>query len=566
MAVVKQLGKWFCLYLAMGAALAACAPTPPKAPSIPEAPPPARVEPTAALPATPRPIAAAMPTATVVRTSPTRGGMFRVATGADPESFDSYQAETSATVLLVAPAYSNLVTYNPAKPNELIGDLAENWEVSEDGKVVTFHLRSGVKWHDGKPFTSEDVVYLLNLQKSPPPGYVARQKDTFKFVSKIDAKDDKTVRLTFSQIDVTFLPRFAIDYFGVQPKHILAAKGNMKTEMVGTGPFKLKTFEPGSHMELVRNPSYFRPGLPYLDGVTFFIIRDQSTAVAALRTGKVDFANSTRRLTPSEAKSATQANPNIEVVKQPRLGGPQFYFNFKVKPFDDVRARQAVSLAFDRHLAIEVVAEGAARVGTFVQPGGRWARPQTQVESLPGYRKGKAPDLAKAKELVTAAGATGAQFVIEAREDVVTISEFMQTQLQQLGFKVTVRPHTRAQSTEVHRAKKFTMSTARNAYTDDDVIDVGRKWTTASALNYGEYSNPKLDELMKLQAQMVDFAKRFQVIQQIDDILIEDTPVILTYWEDQFLGKGKYVKDLSIGTSIYALNRFETVWLDKRTP
>lgn len=570
MCCIAPRRKWLTALAVITLLLAACAPTATPAPapapqptiaSAPTAAPAPAPAPTAAPVA--RPTAAARPAATPSAPVVKRGGIFRVATGADPESFDFYQSEGSATLALVTPAYSNLVGYNPAKPNEIVGDLAEKWETSPDGKVFTFHLRGGVKWHDGKPFTAADVVYALNIQKSPPPGYVASRKDTVGLISKIEAPDDRTVRLTFNQLDVTFLPRFAIEWFGVQPKHILEVKRNMKSDVVGTGPFKFKAFEPGSHMELVRNPDYFMAGLPYLDGVTFFIIRDQSTAVAALRTGKVDFTNSTRRLTPSDAKSAAQANPNIQVLRQPRLGGPWFHLNTKVKPFDDVRVRQAVSLVFNRQQAIDVVAEGAARVGAFVQPGGQWARPQTQIEALPGYRKDKATDLAKAKELVAAAGVAGAQFAIEAREDVLTVSEYMQTQLQLIGLKATVQPNTRARVVEVQRAKKFAMSTSRNAYTDDDIVDVGRKWTTGAAQNYVGYNNPKLDELMKLQAQAVDTAKRFQLIQQIDDILVQDVPALLPYWEDQLIGKAKYVQGLGIGTSIYSLNRYETVWLDR---
>lgn len=562
--------------------LAACAPVaaPAPAPASPQpsAPAAAPQQPPAAVPAAPAPAAtvaapvarptpapaAAQPAAqATASTAPKRGGVFRVATGADPENFDFYQTEGSTTLVLVTPAYNNLVANDPAKPTALMGDLAEKWEVSPDGKVFTFRLRSGVKWHDGKPFTADDVVYALNLQKSPPEGYIASRKDTFKPVTKIEKLDDKTVRLTFAQLDVTFLPRFATEWFGIQPKHILEAKKNMKTTVLGTGPFKFKSFEPGSRMELVRNPDYFVRGQPYLDGLVFFIIKDQSTAVAALRTGKVDFANSSRRLTPSQAKTATQGNPNIEIVKQARLGGPWFHLNTTVKPFDDARVRQAVSLAFDRHQAVEVVAEGAATVGTFVQPGGDWARPQAEIEKLSGYRKDKAADLAKARELVAAAKAGGAEFAIEAREDVVTISEYMQTQLQLIGLKATVKTNTRAQVVAVQRAKQFAMSTSRNAYTDDDIVDVGRKWTKGAAQNYVNYHNPKLDELMKLQAEAVDPAKRFQLIQQVDDILIQDVPAILPYWEDQLLGKAKYVKGLAIGTNIYALNRYPTVWLDK---
>jgi len=544
------------------------APRQPSAPQQAPAAAPANPAPaaTAAAPSsrpTPAPAAAQPAAQAAASSAPKRGGVLRIATGADPENFDFYQTEGSTTLVLVTPAYNNLVANDPAKPTALMGDLAEKWEVSPDGKVFTFRLRSGVKWHDGKPFTADDVVYTLNLQKSPPEGYIASRKDTFKPVTKIEKVDDLTVRLTFSQLDVTFLPRFAVEWFGIQPKHILEAKKNMKTTVLGTGPFKFKSFEPGSHMELVRNPDYFVQGQPYLDGLTFFIIKDQSTAVAALRTSKVDFANSSRRLTPSEAKTATQGNPNIEIVKQARLGGPWFHLNATVKPFDDVRVRQAVSLAFNRQQAIDVVAEGAATVGTFVQPGGNWARPQADIEKLPGYRKDKAADLAKAKELVAAAKATGAEFAIEARDDVVTVSEYMQTQLQLIGLKATVKSSTRARTVEIQRAKQFAMNTSRNAYTDDDIVDVGRKWTKGAAQNYVNYYNPKLDELMKLQAEAVDPAKRFQLIQQVDDILIQDVPAILPYWEDQLLGKAKYVKGLAIGTNIYALNRYPTVWLDK---
>ncbi|MDP2952689.1 MAG: ABC transporter substrate-binding protein, partial [Chloroflexota bacterium] len=258
-----KIGIVISVLVILGLLLAACAPAASPTPA------PTKPAPTVA-PAAPAPTAAPAPAAE----KPRSGGILTSSFSGDPSSFDSHQERTVLNLAPVAPAYSLLVQNDPADNSKIIPDLAERWEVSPDGKVYTFYIRKGVKFHDGKPATSADVKANFDRIIFPPKGVLSHRKDTLQSVEKLEAPDDYTVRFILKFPHAGFLQMVGNPYNSIFPKHVLEAKGDMKKDIVGTGPFKLKDFNRGVSFELVKNPDYFVPGRPYLDGITFYIIKD----------------------------------------------------------------------------------------------------------------------------------------------------------------------------------------------------------------------------------------------------------------------------------------------------
>ncbi|MEK7682343.1 MAG: ABC transporter substrate-binding protein, partial [Chloroflexota bacterium] len=352
------------LGIAMVAALvlAACAPAaaPAPAPAAPAAP--------AAATATPRPQVIPTPLAPLINPTPTParsvapaatpataskaqyGGVLTVGHFATPPHFDVHQVNTAASLWAIGAAYSDLLQYDPHKNSEIIPDLAERWDASADAKSFTFFLRKGVKWHDGKPVTADDVVVSYNRMAFPDKATVSPRQSLLSNLSKIERVDDTTVRFTLKDPQASFIPAIANGYMAIMPKHVIDAKGDMKNDIVGTGPFKLKRYQTGIAVEVEKNPDYYAKGRPYLDGVTHYIIADWNTRYAALKAKRILMTNpGTPGLTTDMRVALEKEVPDkITTWVHVHLGNITTAMNVNIKPFDDVRVRKAVHLALDR--------------------------------------------------------------------------------------------------------------------------------------------------------------------------------------------------------------------------
>ncbi len=191
----------------------------------------------------------------------------------------------------ISPMYNELVHYNPetADPLDIRGDIADSWEVSNGGKTFTFFLNENAAWHDGTPVTSADIVFtfedIVNLEKNRPwRGGVIRP-----YFESATAIDEHTVQVDLKYAAAAFFPYLAIDYMQMLPKHQFD-KGldmDLLENRMGSGPFMLTDYEPDIHLEYERNPNYWKPGLPYLDGLKMFILSSPASVMAAHRTGQV---------------------------------------------------------------------------------------------------------------------------------------------------------------------------------------------------------------------------------------------------------------------------------------
>ncbi|MBU4370325.1 MAG: peptide-binding protein, partial [Proteobacteria bacterium] len=287
--------------------------------------------------------------------------------------------------------FNGLIKYD--KDISIVGDLAESWEISGDGLVITFHLRKGVRWHDGRPFTAADVLYTYQVTVDPktPTAYAG----DFLKVKKAEVLDDWTFRATY---DKPFAPALMSWSVGILPKHLLADKEITTSPLgrhpIGTGPYKFKEWVTGQKIVLVSNPDYFE-GRPYIDGFILRIIPDTATMFLELRANGIDRMG----LTPLQYMRQTENNlfrENFNKYRYLSFAYTYMGYNLKNPLFTDKRVRQAIAHAVNRVEMIDGVLIGLGKPATGPYKPGTWAY-NPNVRAYP-Y------DPAKAKALLAEAG------------------------------------------------------------------------------------------------------------------------------------------------------------------
>ena len=384
---------------------------------------PLPVAPAATATPVPTPTPAPAATATPVPPTPTPAGPSPVLGGVLPalaiplvQGWDPYKYGAIQSIVANGNIYNQLVEYNPLNPSEIIGDLAESWEVSPDGLTYTFHLRTDVKWSDGQVVDADDAEFslkrLIDTSEPRPRAGIWRFYVAEDPVEKVD-QDSVKVRLAF--ISGAFLPFLAVDFNKILPKHVLDAGVDIDVfnkDAVGTGPFKRVSFKADVSYEFEKNPGYFKAPRPYLDGIKGFVINDKSTQIAAFKTERVLMGMSVQNQFDVEDALVMEQDP--EFTKKFDMfwvpGDAQnIHFNARRKPFDDPKVRRAMFLAFDRIQLSDHFGKGKFPVAAgLMSPLNIFALPEEELLKTPGIRRvdGKKhpDDIAEAKKLLAEAG------------------------------------------------------------------------------------------------------------------------------------------------------------------
>lgn len=377
----RALSAWAAV--AVGTAVA-CAPAPP-APAVPSQP-----QAGAAVPAAPA--------------GPQRGGTITYASTTKVNSLHPFKLWGAVERRAGGPIYDTLLFYKDAGRYEVTFEvapgLAERWE-QPDPATYVFHLRKGVKWHDGRPFTADDVVFTYNYVRDRNNAFpIASQLSPITQIVKVD---DSTVRITTQAPSPFLLQRLADFNFFVIPKHVVDGGDDLSKVGIGTGPFKVKSFDADSRSEYVRNEDYWQQGKPYLDGVTVHWVLDESARLAGFIARELDlWAAADKRQADGLLQSAADAVSKRVIPTY----GDAFIMKLDRPPFNDARVRRAVHLAVDRQALIKTSAQGDGVINPPGMPGHKegFAIPPEQLAQLPGYRQPKDQDLAEAKRLLGEAG------------------------------------------------------------------------------------------------------------------------------------------------------------------
>lgn len=508
--------------------------------------------------------------------SPKKGGTLRVSNGGDPPDFDLHQSVTYLTQFIGAPCYSTLLRIDPSNYNRLLPDIAERYEVSPDGKAVTFHLRSGVMFHNGIELTADDVAYSLERIRRPPKGIVSVRKGLLGNVETIETPDRRTVviRLTEPQAD---FPSLVSNPFNViYPKSVvepLDREGQgMKRRIVGTGPFELVNAVDGQIYELKRFDKYF--GSPaHLDRIQFFPIRGEIERGVALQGGRIDacffIAN-------ESVLTNLRKVPNITELRRPTPTSINLIPNVRMKPFDDVRVREALSLAIDRGAFIKTVGPLAGAYyhsHGLMPPGSPYSLTPDEVRQFSGYDT--LPDLGgdiaanrqKATALLEQAGvAQGFRIVMPARGDVPAFRDAsinVAAQLKTIGLDVVVDIRDAGAFFALENKGEFQLlihSIGLSGSLPDQIL--GEGYTSFGGRNYGGWKDDSIDELFRAQSRESDPEKRKDLIRQFQTTFLKTFFHINLAWVGYGAAHTKAMRGWTAMPDIYANMQMENVWLE----
>lgn len=447
----------------------------------------------------------------------------------DPPIINPAISSAISNYVVGTPVYSGLIWMD--RPGQIYPDLAESWDISPDGRVYTFRLRKGVTYHDGAPFTARDVQFSLGqlTAKIHPSA-----KGAYKALDRIDVVDDYTVQVVMKQPTAAYL-NVPTALGPILPRHLWEGTDILKNPLnkrpVGTGPFKLVEYRPGDRFRLVRNEKYHIPGEPAFDELVIRIIPDAASRVAAFEKGDVDCLFPTA--VPTTEIQRLKRMPGV-ALKFAELNGSCWVGNIngRNEPYSDKRVRKALAHAIDR-----------AFIRENVLPGISWLQVGPLPPASPLYNKTLKDyefDPRKAMALLDEAGfkpkADGTRFDFRflwtpADIRITKMGEVIARNLSAVGIRPVLQPLERgALNQRGYIGSEYDMIIDSFALGPDPDIGVERLYRSDNILpqpfvNNSAYKNPEVDRLFDDQRVQLEFAKRKEIYDKIQEIIWEDIPV-----------------------------------------
>lgn len=470
--------------------------------------------------------------------TPAYGDAIVVGTIGEPSNLLPLLASDSASHEVAGNVFNGLVRYD--KNLNLEGDLAESWQVSPDGLTITFRLRKGVTWHDGKEFTSRDVLYTYRVTVDPktPTAYA----EDFKQVETAEAPDPYTFRVTYAK---PFAPALASWGMGILPAHLLEGKDITKSELsrrpVGTGPYRFKEWVAGQKIVLESYDDYYE-GRPYIDRYIYRIIPDNSTMYLELKAGGVDLMG----LSPVQYARQTDTpefSSRFAKYRYPASAYTYLGYNLKNPLFADRRVRQAIAHALSKDEIIHGVLLGLGQVAVGPFKPGTWAYNPTVRD--PGY------DPVRARQLLAEAGwrATGPDGLLmkdgkplsftiltnQGNDQRLKTAQIIQRRLNKVGIDVKIRVLEWA-SLLTNFIDKRNFDALIMGWTipqDPDLFDVWHSSKTGpKELNFVGFKNDEVDRLIEEGRRTFDQEKRRRCYWRIQEILAQEQPYTFLYVPD----------------------------------
>jgi len=503
------------------------------------------------------------------------GGVLYIAHRDSPASMSVLEEVTVSVVAPMMAVFNNLALFDQRVPqnslNTIVPDLATGWSWSEDGREVTFRLREGVRWHDGKAFTAADVrcTWDMILGKSSNRFRVNPRRSWYWNLDRVTTNGEREVTFHLKQPQPAFLALVASGYSPVYPCHVPAQE--MRQHPIGTGPFKFVSYKPNEAIKLTRNLDYWKPGRPYLDGIEWTIIPNRSTALLAFVSGKVDMTFPYEVTVPLLKDIMAQA-PQAVCEMRSRNVSSTVIVNRDAPPFDNSDLRRAMALAIDRKSFVDVLSEGTAEIGGAMlpPPDGLWGMPREMLASLPGYGDDLAKNRGEARRIMQRLGyAPDRPLAVKVATRNIPLyrdpAVMLIGQLKEIGIDAELDlVETANWNPKITRKDYMIGLENTGSAVDDPDQQFFEGYACQSDRNFTGYCNPELEKLYLRQSSEADAETRRQLVWQIDKKLQEDAarPVIFylrgaTCWQPRVRGVTTMVN------SIYNGWRLEDAWLDK---
>ena len=497
---------------------------------------------------------------------PSKGGTIVWAVHESMPHFDIHVEGSYILAQPVGPLYNSLLTFDLYNKEKIVGALAERWEFAPDGKQITFTLRKGVKFHDGSDFTCADAKYSIEKladAKRASPTLVAIMKNAFVSAT---CRDDFTLAMTLKQPSPALLSLLA-DAHTVMMKAGIAEQVDRKDPkfLVGTGPFKYKSHTPGVDFRAERNPHYWQPGVPRIDGYQAVVMADLTKIFASFRARQLTMTGIGRHLEKPEADVLKRDFPEAVVGLGPRAGWDSFVMHHGKPPFNDPRVRKAVALATDREKMIEIGAEGWGLLGGYIGPHTPYGLPPEELKKYPQYDDDMAKRQTEAKRLLAEAGyAKGLDVELVLRRGPMYERGALSRQddLKKVGINIKITLLDTAAFRDRTEKGDFQAYTVLSAVTIDEPDLYYARLVCDSTSNLGKYCNPEFDKLFQEQSQTFDIQKRAEITRKMERLLLQDVPDDRGFYWKSAMGSWNRVKQWPPihGTTVFNFGKFEQVW------
>src|SRR5437016_1882058 len=503
------------------------------------------------------------------------GGILKFFHRDSPASMSIHEEATISTVAPMMGVFNNLVLFKQDekqnRPELIEPELAESWSWDEDHTRLTFKLRQGVKWHDGKPFTAADVKCTWDMLagKGATPLRLNPRKAWYRNLDSVVSEGDSSVTFILQRPQPAFLFLLAGGMSPVYPCHVPAAE--MRQHPIGTGPFKFVEYKRNESIKLARNPDYWKKGRPYLDGIEWTIIPNRGTQTLAFIAGKFDMTF------PYEASVQTMRDiqaqaPDAICELDPTIVAINLLLNRDSPPFDNPDIRRAMQLTIDRKSFIDILSEGQGDISGAMlpPPAGLWGLPPEILATLPGYGPNVEANRAEARKLMEKHG-YGPDKRLQVKVATRNIPQFrdpaviMIDQLKQIYVDGELEIIDTANWYPRVARKDYMIGTnLSGSGVDDPDAYFYEHYACGSERNYTNYCNPALEKMYEQQSVEPDQEKRKKLVWDIDRQLQEDAarPIIYQYR----LGTCHYPRVHGVTVmvnSIFNGWRFDNAWLEE---
>ena len=501
-----------------------------------------------------------------------QGGILKIGHFDSPASMSMLEESTLATNRPMMGVLNNLVMFKQDVPQNtlksIVPDLATSWAWNEEGTELTFPLRQGVKWHDGKPFTAADVkcTFDLLMGNGKEKLRINPRKPWYANVTEVTTNGDYEATFHLKRPQPSFLALLATGWTPIYPCHI--SSRDMRSHPIGTGPFKFVEFTPNERITVARNPDYWKPRRPYLDGIEHRIIKDVSTRLLSFISGNEDVYFG---VTIPQLKDVKSQMPQAICEFTTPNVARNLIVNRDVPPFDNPELRRAMSLSLDRKAFIDILAEGRGSAGGVMQPppAGVWGMPSEMLQTLPGYGPDIAKNRAEGRSIMEKLGygpdnrlklTVSTRNLAPYRDPAVILID----QLKEVYIDGELNPVDTTQWYPMLMRKdyKVGLNITETAVDDPDPAFY-ENYVCGAQRNYTGYCNPEVDKLVGQQSAETDVNKRKQLVWEIERKLVEDDARQILFYYDVATCRQPYLKNLTLmANSIYNGWRFEDVWLD----
>jgi peptide/nickel transport system substrate-binding protein len=517
--------------------------------------------------------AAAFATSAVAQT-PKSGGTLNFVVGSKIPSYDAHIETTFGMIHPIAPFYSLLIRVNPDNPseNDFQCDVCSSWDESADGKTFTFKIRDDIKFHDGTPLTSADVLATYNKIIFPPEGVASSRKAFYKMVSSMEAPDATTFVMNLEYPSGAYLPAMASPFNFIYAKKDLERENGMswhKTNINGSGPFKFVEHQPGAFVSGVKYEGYHLKGRPYLDGFKAISAPKLSARVQAIEGDRASIEF--RGFPPKQRDDLVTALGDKIVVQESDWNCVLMVTpNISRKPFDDPRVRKALTLAVDRWGGSEYLSKIAIvkTVGGIVFPNHPLAATPEELEQLAGYGRDLEANRAEARRLLKEAGAENLSFTFNNRgvdQPYRVVGTWLVDQWKQVGLTVDQQVNPSPVFYDILRKSgEFDVSIDFNCQSVINPIADVSKFLPSAGNNYARFEDAEIEAIYDRLARAGTFEEQRVIMREYEKMVLSDKATqAITLWWYKINPYRDYVKGWKIAPSHYLGQQLDQIWLDQ---